>query len=93
MQGTSAGAAAPQPADIERVEAVDVLGRIDRVDHALRIDLLRQRQLHQDAVDRVVGVELRDQRQQLGLAGRRRQAVLEARDARPRCVALPLLRT
>ena len=35
--------------------------------HLLRIDLLRQRQLHQDAVHRWVGVELGDQRQQLGL--------------------------
>ena len=62
-----------QPADVVRMEAVDVLARIDALGHALRIDLLRQRQLHQDAVDRGIGVERVDQRQQLGfrrVAGR-----------------------
>ena len=46
-----------QAAGIHRMEAVDVLGRIDRGDDLLRIDLLRQRQLHQDAVDGGIGVE------------------------------------
>ena len=44
----------------------------------LLVDLLRQRQLHEDAVDRWVGVEPVDQRQQIGLAGVGGQAVLEA---------------
>ena len=76
-----------------RVEAVDVLGRVDRVDDALRVDLLRQRQLHQDAVDRGIGVEPRDQGEQLGLAGRRPAGGARSSRAPLPRVALPLLRT
>ena len=50
--------AARQPPDIERVEAVHVLGRVDGGDDLVCVDLRRQRQLHQDAVDVGVGVEL-----------------------------------
>ena len=39
-----------QAAGIHGMEAVDILGRVDRGDHLVRIDLRRQRQLHQDAV-------------------------------------------
>ena len=60
--------------DILGMKSVDVLARIDGVDDALRIDVLGQRQLHQNAVDPVVGIKPGDQRQQLGFAGRRRQA-------------------
>jgi 3-isopropylmalate/(R)-2-methylmalate dehydratase large subunit len=49
------------------VEAVHVLRRQDALDDGLRIDLRRQRQLHQDAVDGVIGVQPVHQRQQLGL--------------------------
>ena len=83
VQGTSAGRPVAQPADIERMKAVDVLGRIDRGDDLLRVDLRRQRQLHQDAVHRGSALSLRDQRQQLGFAGRRRQPVVERRACRP----------
>ena len=55
------GQAAGEPAGIERMEAVDVLGRIDRSDDFLGVDLLRQRQLHQNAVHVPLGIELRDQ--------------------------------
>ena len=68
-------------ADILRMKAVNILARIDGVDDALRIDMLGQRQLHQDAVDPVVGIEPGDQRQQLGFAGCRRQVLLKALDA------------
>ncbi len=91
--GDEPGLADREPAGIVDVEAVDVLGRVDRGDHRLLVDLRRQRQLDEDAVDRVVGVEPRDQGEQLVLAdvsaGRR---VLEARHA-GRVVALPLERT
>ena len=63
------------------MKSVDVLAWIDRIDDALRIDVLRQRQLHQNAVDIVVGIELGDQRQELGFAGGLRQVPLEARNA------------
>ena len=83
MHGTSARLkpAAPQTADILGVETVHVLCRIDCIDHALRVDMLRQRQLHQNAVDAVVGIEPGDQRQELGFADRRRQSFLKARNA------------
>jgi hypothetical protein len=42
---------------------------------------LRQRQLHEDAVDAVVGGELADEREQLVVRDRRRQAVHLARHA------------
>ena len=59
------------------MEAVDVLVRIDRRDDLLRIDLIRQRQLDQDAVDGGISVEARDQREQIGFARHLRQAVIE----------------
>ena len=49
------------------MESVHVLGGVDRVQHLLAVDLLRQRKLHQDAVHRRIGVELFDQRQHLAL--------------------------
>ena len=65
VQGTTPGrpaSSAPRFA----VEAVDVLGRRDRFEHARRVDVLRQRQLHQDAVHRADRVQARDALQQLG---------------------------
>ena len=70
-----------QPADVERMEAIDVLGRIDRLDDVAFVDVIGQRHLHQDAVDRVVGVHLLDQRQQLGLRGGVGQVVADRDDA------------
>jgi len=49
--------ATPQASDIDRVEAVHVLGGIDRRDDRLRIDLPRQRKLDQYPVDAVVTVQ------------------------------------
>ena len=57
-----------EPADVHRMKAVDVLGGIDRVQDLLAVDLPRQRKLHQDAVHGRIGVELSDQRQQIGFA-------------------------
>src|SRR5260370_13210945 len=50
--------AAPQPPDIDGVKAVHILGRVDRPDDPMRIDLPRQRQLHQHSVDALIAVEL-----------------------------------
>ena len=54
------------------MEAVHVLVRIDRLDHRLRDDVSGQRQLHQDAVHRRIGVEAGDLGDQrfLGRIGR-----------------------
>ena len=84
VHGTSAGLAAPQPPDIERVKAVDVLRRIERGDHRLRIDAARQRQLDEDAVDPVVGIEPVDQLEDRRGVGIRRQTDIRTRRSRPR---------
>src|SRR3546814_2322612 len=52
-----------------RVEAVDILARVDAVDQAGCVGDARQWQLHEDAVHGRVGVQAIDQGQQLGLAG------------------------
>ena len=59
----------PEAADVDRVEAVDVLVGIDAVEHPLLVDLPGERELHQDAVDRVLGVELVEQGEELVLGG------------------------
>jgi hypothetical protein len=62
--GGRAGATGRQPEveapHVDRVEAVDVLVRIDRCEHGVAVDLIGERQLHEDAVHGVVGVELPD---------------------------------
>ncbi|MEJ0006429.1 MAG: hypothetical protein WDM77_08720 [Steroidobacteraceae bacterium] len=42
-------------ADVVQVEAIDILVEIDALQNAVHIDLRRQRQLHQDAVDGRIG--------------------------------------
>jgi hypothetical protein len=46
--------------DIQRMKAVHVLVRVDRLDRRLRGDPRRQGKLHQDAVHRRIGVQPRD---------------------------------
>ena len=57
------------------------LAGIDRLDDAAVVDVVGQGHLHQDAVDRVVGVQLLDQRQQLGLGRGLGQVVARRDDA------------
>ena len=53
VPGTSApGRPSARRPGVDRVEAVDVLGGVDAVEDALRVDLRRQRKLDEDAVDR-----------------------------------------
>src|SRR6202043_1326775 len=52
--------AANQAPEIERMEAIDILGGIDRFKHAFGVDVGRERQLHEDAVDFVALVEVGD---------------------------------
>jgi hypothetical protein len=61
------------------MEPVHVLGRVDRLDDRARTDLRRQRQLHQDAIDRRIGVQQLHQRQQFRFS-RARGQVVRARD-------------
>ena len=71
------GAREEQPG-VDGMEAVDVLDRIDGADDAALVDLRGQRQLDEDAVDRVVGVQLRDEVEQLALGRLLRQAQVSA---------------
>jgi len=60
------GQAGHQLAGAQCGEAVDILGCGDRLDDLVRIDVLRQRHLHQDAVDARVRVQRGDALQQRG---------------------------
>jgi len=64
-----------QAADIVGVEAVHIFIRTDALEQQRGVQVLGQRQLHQDAVDGRVFVELVDQGEQIGLAGLGRQVV------------------
>ena len=46
------------------METVDILARIDRHEHLVCFDMRGKRQLHQDAVNRLIGVEPADHFQQ-----------------------------
>ena len=61
------GPAREEAPGVHGMEAVDVLGRIDRLDHLRFVDLLRKGQLDEDPVDGIVGVEPRHEVEQLGL--------------------------
>ena len=67
---------------IDRMQTIDILCRIDGVDDGLCVQALRQRQLHQNAMHARIGIELCDQRQQIGLRRVRSELVLERRHAR-----------
>ena len=47
-------------AGVEGMKAVDVLHRLDGADHAPLVDVVRQRELHENAVDCVVAVQFGD---------------------------------
>src|SRR5262249_49736312 len=63
--GARTGAGGGEEADIAGVEAIDVFFGRDSEEDALRVDLLRQRELDEDAVDFGAGVELAYQREEL----------------------------
>ena len=54
-----------QPSDVDRMKPVDVLVRVDGIEHLLFIDVLGQRQLDQNTVDLILVVLLFDQVQQV----------------------------
>ena len=69
VHATSAGAFLDQQSDVDGMKPVDVLRRIDRVEHALlrvRAHPFRQRRLHEDAVDAIVVIEPAHERERLG---------------------------
>ena len=50
-------------------QTIDILGRVDPFNHRLLIQMLRQRQLHQNAIDHRIVIKLVDHCDQIGLAG------------------------
>ena len=63
VHGTNRGVPCRQQAEVDRVEAVDVLQRRDPFDDRPLVDVPRQGHLDEDAVHRRVGVEPVDRRQ------------------------------
>jgi hypothetical protein len=66
----------PAPINVGRV-----LGRINGLQDHGAVDLFGQRQLHQDAIDAVIGIQARDHGQQFRLRGGVREAILEGTHA------------
>ena len=81
-----AGLPERQLADVERVEAVHVFVRVDAVGHRGLLDVRRQRQLHEDAIDLGVTVQTVDQFEQRLLGGRLRQIEVAGDDPGPLAV-------
>ncbi len=79
--GQEAGLAEQHLAHVHRVEAVHVLGRVDGEQHLGLVDVARQGQLHEDAVDGRVLVVPVDAGKQFRLGGVRRQGHLLGVDA------------
>ena len=80
--GHQTAGAGHQPPRIDRVEAVDILGRINRGNHGIRIEMGRQRQLDQYAIHRRVGIERRHHSQQFRLCRGFGQHMLDGIQAR-----------
>ena len=68
-----AGATTHESAHRALGQAVDVLLRRDEVDDRFGVETVGERELHEDAVHRVVGDEFTHDRLDLCLGGRRRQ--------------------
>ncbi len=70
-----------QLAGIDDMQAIDILLRPDRLNDRIRIQMLRQRQLHENAVDGRIVVQRGHQGSQLFLRRLRRQRVLDGLEA------------
>src|SRR5690606_18913286 len=67
--GAQQGHALGKPADIVGMEAVYILVWTNALEQLRRIQMPRQRQLYEDAINKRIFIELVDQRQQLFLLG------------------------
>ena len=79
--GDECGPAEIEPGGVDGMDPVDVLRRVDRLDHGCLVDVAGERQLDEQAVHAVVGVELRDEREHVLLARVGRNAVVARLDA------------
>ena len=66
-----------QAAQILGMEPIGILGRVDGVDRLLRVETAGKRELEQDPIDGFVGVEARDQLDQLFLGDVGRQRMVK----------------
>jgi hypothetical protein len=70
-----------QLAGIDDMQAVDILLGPDRLDHRVGLEMIRQGQLHEDAMDFAIFVEPGHQRLKFSLRGFKRQSVLHRLEA------------
>ena len=70
-----------QQAGVDGGQAVDVLRRVDQRDELVLVELVGQRQLQQDAVHAVVGVQLAEQLGELVRGDVAARLVVEGLDA------------
>ena len=63
------------------MEAVDVFFRADRRQHFVFVNVLRKRQLHENAVDLRIVVQFFNQRKQFGLRVIRRKTIVVGIDS------------
>ncbi len=78
-----------QRTDIERMKTVHILDRINGGNDPVLVDMFRQGQLHQNAIDHRIGIHLGNQFEQIALRHIGRQAMLDTGHAcRFRCLAL-----
>ena len=75
-----------QQSGVGRRQPIDVLGAVDRLDQRVLVEMAGQRQLQQDAVDPLVGVQRRDQLRQLLLRHVAARLVMERLDPDLRAV-------
>ena len=79
--GDQPGTSRDEMADVHRMEAVDILRGVDRFKNLFRIDLRRQRELHEDSVDIVARVEILDQFEEFVRGNRGGRRDVEAGEA------------
>ena len=89
MHDTGSGHREGEPADVHRVQTVDVLVRVDLEQRGVEVDLRRSGVLHEITVDGRVGVEVTDRRDQVGLG--RVVGEVDVRRAPAELLRLPLL--
>ena len=62
-----------QRSHVDRAEAVDILRRVDALEHRTRIDVRGHRLLRKNPVDIRARIQIRNERKQFGLGRARRQ--------------------
>ena len=88
-RGHEEGLAEVETSCVQDVEAIDVLGRIHGAEDSRFVHVPGKRELNEDPVDRIVGVELGDEVEDVALGRVGREAVVARVDPRlVRCLVL-----